>query len=64
MVSAKTFRELALSFPETTEAPQGATYIELSRIRKSMLPNALTCAYLNKAPKALAAPFIAGRDWL
>jgi hypothetical protein len=114
MVSVKTFRELALSFPGTTEAPHydraafkvkkifatldekarlaclmlspvdqsafctfdssivypapnkwgiyGATYVELSRIRKSMLLDALTSAYIDKAPKTLAAPFIKARE--
>ena len=116
MVSVKSFRELALSFPEVTEGPhfdkaafkvkkifatldeksrraclmltpidqssfstfdssiiypvpnkwglQGATYIELSKIKKSMLLDALTSAYIAKAPKALAAPFIAARERL
>ena len=114
MVSVKTFRELALSLPEATEAPhfdraafkvkkifatldekakiacvmlspvdqspfctfdkniiypvpnkwglQGATYIELSKVKKEMLLDALTSAYIYKAPKALAAAMIADRE--
>jgi hypothetical protein len=114
MVSAKGFRELAMSFPEVTAAPhfertafkvkkifasldekaglaclmlapvdqsafcaidssiiypvpnkwglQGATYVVLSKVQKSLLLDALTCAYIAKAPKALAAPFIEARE--
>jgi hypothetical protein len=114
MVSIKTFRELALSLPEATEAPhfdkaafkvkkifatldepakracvmlspvdqssfctfdkriiypvpnkwglQGATYIELSKVSKTMLLDALTSAYIDKAPKGLAAAMKAERE--
>lgn len=33
---------------------QGATFFELSKIKKSMLKDALTIAYCNVAPKRLA----------
>jgi hypothetical protein len=114
MVSIKTFRELALSLPEATEAPhfertafkvkkifatldekaklacvmlspvdqssfctfdnsiiypvpnkwgiQGATYIELTKVKKEMLMDALVSAYIDKAPKNLAADMKAKRD--
>ena len=116
MVSVSTFRALALSFPEATEAPHfektafkvkkifatldekaglaclllspadqsafctfdtsiiypvpnkwglgGATYVLLSKVKKDILLDALTCAYIDKAPKALAAPFIEARERL
>jgi predicted DNA-binding protein (MmcQ/YjbR family) len=108
MISAKTFRELALSFAEATEQPhfekasfrvkkkifvtldeaksitcvkfsetdqsvyclidetmiwpvpnkwgkQGWTLINLKKIKKELLKDALTAAYCSVAPKALAA---------
>ncbi len=37
---------------------KGATYIELGKIKKSMLVDALTTAYCNVAPSELAAVFL------
>ena len=116
MVSVKTFRGLALSFPEATEAAhfdkaafkvkkifatldegarcaclklspadqssfcsfdkrviypvpnkwgmQGWTMINLAAVKKSMLLDALTSAYIETAPKKLAASFIVAREKL
>ncbi len=36
---------------------QGATFFELSKVKKSMLKDALTIAYCNVAPKRLAEKF-------
>jgi len=109
MVDIKTFRQLALSFPEATEEPhfdktsfrikkkifatvsipdntavlklslidqsvftlnataiypvngtwgkQGWTTIDLKKVRKDILKDALTTAYCNVAPKKLGDPF-------
>ncbi len=110
MVDQKTFREIAISFPEAIELPhfgipsfrinknifttlwekenkvmiklplneqsvfcsfdskiiypvpggwgkQGATFFELSKMKKSILKDALTIAYCNVAPKRLAEKF-------
>ncbi len=115
MVSIKTFKEIASSFPETTEEPhfektsfrvnkkifatlaekekkacvmlspadqpafcsidpaiiypvpnkwglKGATYIELSKVNKEILADALTCSYCAVAPKKLSQPFIDARN--
>jgi hypothetical protein len=37
---------------------KGATYIELSKVKKSMFKDALTTAYCTNAPKILAEKFI------
>src|SRR5690349_16020872 len=37
---------------------KGATYIELSKVRKSMLKDALTVAYCTTAPPKLAEKFL------
>ena len=111
MVSIKTFRELALSFPETIELPhfentsfriskkifaslsekdqraclkfskvdqsvfsafdeaiiypvpnkwgkQGWTFIELKKVKKEMLIDALTISYCGKAPKRLSKKYL------
>ena len=42
----------------------GATTIELSRVKKDILLDAMTCAYIAAAPLKLAAPFIAAREGL
>lgn len=43
---------------------QGATYVVLSKVKKELLLEALTCAYISKAPKNLAATFIEARERL
>lgn len=111
MVDQKSFRDLALSFPEVIEVPhfgipsfrvnkkifttlwekenkvmiklpvneqsvfcsfdskiiypvpggwgkQGATFFELSKVKKSMLKDALTIAYCNVAPKKLTEKIV------
>jgi hypothetical protein len=37
---------------------KGMTTIDLSKVRKSMVKDALTCAYCHVAPKELAQPFL------
>ena len=37
---------------------QGATYIELKKVKKTMLKDALTCAYCNVAPGRLVALYL------
>ena len=37
---------------------QGATFIDLKKVKKSMLKDALTVAWCNTAPKAIAAGFL------
>ena len=111
MVTTETYRQMALSFPETVELPhfdrasfrinkkifttlvekekivmvklsltdqsvfcsfnktiiypvpggwgkQGATYIELKKVKKAMLKDALTCAYCNVAPGRLVVLYL------
>lgn len=36
---------------------QGSTYIELNKIKKAILKDAITTAFCNTAPAKLAAPF-------
>ncbi len=40
-----------------TWGKQGATIVELRKVRKDMFKDALTVAYCTKAPAALAAPY-------
>ncbi len=41
---------------------RGATIVLLQGISEELLADALTCAYIAKAPKALAAPFLSKRE--
>ena len=41
---------------------QGATIVELNKAEEAIVKDALVCAYIAKAPKLLAAPFIAQRE--